>query len=216
MKALLFPTLLSLSTLFLATGAHASDSCCSAEAAPTTAEVGKPAPAFTLPGADGKSHSLSDAKGKITVLEWTNPECPFVIKFDKSGEIQKLQKEITAKGVVWYRINSSNAQNPGAQTVAQAADYNTAHKVAATATLLDPEGTVGKLYGARTTPHIYVINAEGTLVYNGAIDDAPTKASADVAGAKNYVRQAVDEVLAGKAVSTPQTKPYGCGVKYAK
>lgn len=216
MKSLLFPALFSLVAFAAPTVVHAGAACCaSPDAECTPAEVGKPAPDFTLPGSDGKNHTLSAAKGKITVLEWTNPECPFVKKFDDSGEIQKLQKEIAEKGVVWYRINSSNPQNPGYQSVAQAADYNTAKKVPAI-TLIDADGKVGKTYAAKTTPHLYVINAEGTLVYNGAIDDVPSKDAADIAKAKNYVRQVVNELADGKPVSVSTTKPYGCGVKYAQ
>jgi len=180
-----------------------------------TAEVGKPAPEFTLPGADGKNHSpVSENKGKIIVLEWTNPGCPFVQKFYAPKEMQKLQKEMKEKGVVWYRINSSAEGQEGHQNVEQAAKYDKAHGVEAKATLLDHDGKVGRLYGAKTTPHMYIIDTTGTLVYNGAIDDMATPRSGDIALAKNYVRQAVDELLAGKPVSNHTTKPYGCSVKY--
>lgn len=179
------------------------------------AEVGKPAPAFTLPGADGKEHSpIAEAKGKIVVLEWTNPGCPFVQKFYNPKEMQKLQKEMKEKGVVWYRINSSAEGKEGHQTAEQAAKYDKAGGVEAVATLLDHDGKVGRLYGAKTTPHLFIIDTKGTLVYDGAIDDMATPRSSDIPLAKNYVRQAVDELLAGKPVSNPTTKPYGCSVKY--
>ena len=212
----LIPAFLSLVALG-ASPVFADPSCCgtSGETNCQTAEVGKPAPDFKLPGSDGKEHTLSASKGRITVLEWTNPECPFVKKFDDSGEIQKLQKELIGKGVVWYRVNSSNPENNGYQTVAQAADYNNAKKIPAV-TLIDADGKVGQCYAAKTTPHIYVIDKEGTLVYNGAIDDKPSKDAADIATAKNYVRQVVNELAEGKSVSVSTTKPYGCGVKYAK
>jgi len=184
-------------------------------AAEAKAEVGKPAPAFTLAGSDHKEHSLADAKGKVVVLEWTNPECPYVVKFYKSGEMQKLQKEITAKGVVWYRINSNAPGRQGSQTPDQLAAYEKANHVAATVSLADPESKVAHAYGARTTPHIFVINGEGTLVYAGGIDDKPTAKAEDIATAHNYLKAAVEETLAGKPVTTSTSKPYGCSVKYA-
>ncbi len=180
-----------------------------------SAEVGKPAPDFELPGADGKTHKLSDNKGKVVVLEWTNPECPFVKKFYNVGAMQKLQTEVTGKGVVWYRINSNAPGKQGSQNPEQLKAYDEAQKVTATGSLSDLDSKVARLYGAKTTPQIAVINAEGTLVYNGAIDDKPTPKSDDIEGAKNYLTAAVEETLAGKAVSTPTSKPYGCGVKYA-
>lgn len=213
MKALFsIPAVFSLSALFLTTTpVFAKDDHDHAHA-----EIGKPAPDFTLAGADGKSHSLAEAKGKIVVLEWTNPGCPFVQKFYQPGEMQKLQKEMKEKGVVWYRVNSAAPGMEGAQTAEQAATYEKAHKIEAVTTLLDPEGDVGHIYGARTTPHIFIINAEGTLVYNGGIDDMPTPRSGDIAIAKNYVRQTIGELLDGKPVSISTSKPYGCGVKYKK
>lgn len=180
------------------------------------AEIGKPAPAFTLEGADGKTHSLADAKGKIVVLEWTNPGCPFVQKYYEPGEMQKLQKAAVEKGIVWYRVNSSAPGRDGAQTAKQTAAYEKSNNVAATASLIDPTGEVGHAYNALSTPHLYVIAADGTLAYSGAIDNMPTPNSADIAKAKNYVTQALAEIEAGKPVSEPSTKSYGCSVKYAK
>lgn len=179
------------------------------------AAVGKPAPDFTLNGSDGKPHALSSYKGKTVVLEWTNPGCPFVHKWYDSKEMQKLQKEATAKGTVWLRINSSAPGKQGAQSPAEAAAYEKDQQVAATATLLDPEGTVGRLYGARTTPNMYVIDAKGTLVYSGAIDSKPSVSAADIPNAKNYVTAALADLAAGKPVETASTTPYGCSVKYA-
>lgn len=177
-------------------------------------EAGKAAPAFSLPGADGKTHALSDFKGKYVVLEWTNHECPFVKKFYSGGAMQALQKQTVAKGVVWLQVVSSAPGKQGFVTAAQALELNKAQGAAATATLLDPDGKVGKLYGAQTTPHMYVISPEGTLIYMGAIDDKPSTKPEDIAGAKNYVTAALDEALAGKPVTTPVTKSYGCSVKY--
>jgi len=182
---------------------------------PTHATVGKPAPDFTLTGGDGKTHSLSDYKGKFIVLEWTNPGCPFVHKFYDSGTMQKLQKEETAKGVVWLRINSGAAGLEGSQTVADVEAYEQANQVASTETLLDPDGKVGHLFGARNTPHMFVIDPKGILIYAGGIDNKPSADPADIATAKNYVTAALDEAMAGKPVSVPVSRPYGCSVKYA-
>ncbi|MFZ4773990.1 MAG: thioredoxin family protein [Terrimicrobiaceae bacterium] len=179
------------------------------------AGVGEPAPDFTLKNCAGKDVSLSDFKGKTVVLEWTNPGCPFVVKHYGSGNMQKLQKEATAKGVVWLSICSSAPGKQGNMSPAEAAKNCAANGSAATAYLLDEDGKVGQLYGAKRTPEMYVINKTGTLVYQGAIDDKKSPDPADIAGAKNYVVTALDEVLAGKPVSTPKTEAYGCSVKYA-
>jgi len=179
------------------------------------ATIGQPAPNFTLQGADGKSHSLSDYKGKFIVLEWTNPECPFVHKFYDSGTMQGLQKTETAKGVIWLRINSSAAGHEGYQSVSDLAAYVEDQHVAATASLLDPDGKVGHMFGARTTPHMFVINPKGVLVYAGGIDDTPSPDPATLATATNYVTAALDEAMAGKPVTKATSAPYGCSVKYA-
>ncbi len=183
--------------------------------APSLATVGQPAPNFTLPGSDGKTHSLSDYAGKFIVLEWTNPNCPFVHKFYDSGTMQKLQKEETAKGVTWLRINSSAAGSEGGQSASDLASYVEANHVAATASLLDPDGKVGRGYGARTTPHMFVIDPKGTLIYAGGIDSKPSPNIEDIATAKNYVTAALAEAMAGKPVSTSTARPYGCSIKYA-
>jgi peroxiredoxin len=176
---------------------------------------GQEAPGFSLPGSDGKAHALGDYKGHIVVLEWTNPDCPFVKKWYGSGEMQKVQKKAVEEGVVWLRINSSAPGKQGVQTPPEAAAYEKAQHVAATVTLLDPEGKVGRLYGAHTTPHLFVIDKTGKLAYAGAIDSKPSADPADIPGAKNYVTAALEELAAGKPVSTPFTKAYGCSVKYA-
>ena len=185
-------------------------------AAGVQAEVttGAAATDFTLTDTSGASHKLSDFKGKTVVLEWVNHGCPFVVKHYSPGNMQGLQAESTGKGVVWLSICSSAEGKQGYYTAEGWQKLNAEKGGKATAILLDPEGTVGKLYGAKTTPHMYVINAEGTLVYQGAIDDKPSTDSDDIPGAKNYVKAALDEVLAGQPVTTGQTKPYGCGVKY--
>jgi peroxiredoxin len=179
------------------------------------ATIGRPAPNFTLQGGDGKTHSLADYQGKFVVLEWTNPQCPFVHKFYDSGTMQKLQKEETAKGVAWLRINSSAEGHEGYQTAAELASYEKENHVTSTESLLDPNGQVGHMYGARTTPHMFVIDPKGVLIYAGGIDDTPSADPATIATAKNYVTAALDEAMAGKSVTTPTARPYGCSVKYA-
>jgi len=150
------------------------------------ATIGQPAPNFTLQGGDGKTHSLADYKGKFIVLEWTNPQCPFVHKFYDSGAMQKLQKEETAKGVAWLRINSSAQGHEGFQSVDDLAAYAKEHNVAATESLLDPNGQVGHLYGARTTPHMFVIDPKGILIYAGGIDNAPSPDPATLASRSRH------------------------------
>lgn len=181
-----------------------------------SATLGQKVPNFTLTGADGKSHSLADYKGKFVVLEWTNPECPFVHKFYDSGTMQNLQKEETGKGVVWLRINSGAPGHEGTQTPAQAAAYDKDEHVNATETLLDPTGKVGHEFGATNTPQMFVINQKGMLVYAGGIDNKPSTDASDIATAKNYVTAALDEAMAGKPVETASARPYGCSVKYAE
>jgi peroxiredoxin len=160
--------------------------------------------------------SLSDFKGKVVVLEWTNYSCPFVVKHYGSGNMQKLQADAAAKGVVWLAICSSGPNQQGHAAPADALKACTERKSAATAYLIDESGATGRAYGAKRTPEMYVINADGILVYKGAIDDKKSVDPADIATAKNLVAAAIDETLAGKPVSTPETEAYGCSVKYAK
>ncbi len=187
---------------------------CAALSAQAAPQVGAPAPDFTLKDAYGKEVKLSDYKGKYVVLEWTNFECPFVKKHYGSGNMQKLQKEATGKGVVWLSICSSAAGKQGNLSPDAAVAAVKANGSAATAYLIDEPGTVGKLYEAKTTPDMFIVNPEGILIYQGAIDDKATPDPATVATAKNYVSTALDEALAGKPVTTATTKPYGCSVKY--
>ncbi len=181
---------------------------------PVAATVGQPAPAFSLEDSTGKSRSLAEFKGKTVVLEWVNFDCPFVKKHYGSGNMQKLQKTYTGKGVVWLSINSSAAGKEGHLTAATAEPALRERGAAPSALLLDGAGRVGRLYGAKTTPHMFVIDAQGTLVYAGAIDDTPSTDQADIAKAHNYLAAAVDAVLAGKPVATASSQPYGCSVKY--
>jgi len=202
MKAVV-PTL-ALAVAFVAT----------APAGSAAVKVGAPAPAFTATDNTGKSHSLADLKGKWVVLEWHNEGCPYVRKHYGSGNMQKLQKEWRAHGVVWLSVISSAPGNQGHQTPEQSRAYVAAQHAAPTAVLLDAEGTVGRLYAAKTTPHMFVIDPNGVLVYDGAIDDRPTTDTADIDGAANYVSAALKAGMAGQPVVTPVSKPYGCSVKY--
>jgi alkyl hydroperoxide reductase subunit AhpC len=178
------------------------------------ARVGDPAPNFTATDTNGQTHKLSDYAGKFVVLEWHNRGCPYTQKHYNSGNMERLQREWTERGVIWLTVISSA---PGKQGYVTAADENAYVKqvnAAPTAVLLDPSGTLGHLYDAKTTPHMFIINPQGTLIYNGAIDDRPTSDLSDINGAKNYVSQALEEAMAGKSVSVPTTRPYGCSVKY--
>lgn len=178
------------------------------------AAVGKEAPDFTATDTKGKSHNLSDYAGKIVVLEWFNHGCPFVQKHYNSGNMQGLQKTFKEKGVVWLSIISSAPGKQGYCTPEQGDEIFKDWEAAPAAVLLDPEGTVGKLYGAKTTPHMFIINAGGILVYDGGIDDIRSTNVDDIPKATNYVKKALDELLAGKEVSVKTSQPYGCSVKY--
>ncbi|MBA4136487.1 MAG: thioredoxin family protein [Opitutus sp.] len=179
-------------------------------------EVGQPAPDFTLTDISGKSHSLSSLKGQTVILEWVNPECPFVVKhYDKSGNMPATQKAATADGVVWFSINSAAPGKQGDYNPAKAEAWMTRVKAAPTAYFRDQDGKVGKLYDARTTPHMFVINPQGVLVYAGGIDDIRSADADDIAKATNFVKAALADLKSGKDVQTKTSRPYGCSVKYA-
>jgi peroxiredoxin len=178
--------------------------------------VGSAAPDFSAPDSKGKTQSLSEYKGKYVVLEWFNPECPFVKKHYGGGNMQKIQQELTGKGVVWLSIDSSAPGLEGNLTAEQAEKKIGEWKMHSTAFLLDQDGKVGKAYGAKNTPQMFVINPEGKIVYSGAIDSKATPNPADIPSSTNYVKVAYEESTAGKPVSNAQTKPYGCSVKYSK
>lgn len=182
-----------------------------ATAAPT---VGGPAPDFSVADTQGKPRTLSEFKGKRVVLEWHNQGCPYVVKHYSSGNMQRVQKRLTGDGVVWLTVISSAPGKQGHVSPAAADAYVKEQQAAPSAVLLDADGNVGRLYGAKTTPHMFLVDEKGVLVYAGAIDDKPTTDGDDVAGAKSHVLAAYDEVKAGKPVSTPSTAPYGCSVKY--
>ena len=185
-----------------------------AVAAHAAPRLGEPAPDFTLADQAGKPVKLSDAKGKLVVLEWFNKGCPFVRKHYGSKNMQSLQKKYGKKGVVWYSIVSSKPGKEGHLTAAEATDELKSAGMGSKAILLDEKGDVGRLYSAKTTPHMFVVDKKGALIYMGAIDDTASADPADIKSSKNYVAAALDEALAGKPVSTPSSTPYGCSVKY--
>ena len=203
MKQTLLVSLISASLSFLAVSA-----------ASAAATVGQPAPAFALTDTNGKVVNLADYKGKTVVLEWHNPECPFVKKHYDSANMQGLQSKYTKDGVVWLAVSSTE---PGHQDYKKPDVMNgilKTSKASPTAYLMDDSGATGKSYGAKTTPHMYIINAQGTLVYAGGIDDKRSSNVADIKTAKNFVAAALDEIKAGKPVSVATSTPYGCSVKY--
>lgn len=173
------------------------------------AQVGKPAPDFTVTDVNGKTHKLADFKGKVVVLEGYNLDCPYVANHYNSGAMQAAQEEVTGKGAVWLVVNSSYP------SPAKARKEIESKKIKATAVVHDPEGVIGRAYGFKTTPHLIVLGKDGTVAYNGAIDDQPAT-EGDPRKARNYVTEAVGKLLAGQPVAVSKTKPYGCGYKYAK
>ncbi len=189
--------------------------CLAAGSAGATAVVGQPAPAFTAVDTSGRTVSLADFKGRHVVLEWVNPGCPFVQKHYSAANMQGTQSDAVGKGVVWLAVNSTAPDAYDYRKPAEMAAWMQEQKARASATLMDGDGKLGRAYGARTTPHMFVIDPAGKLVYAGAIDSKPTGRVSDIAGATNYVKQVVAEALAGKVVSTPTTTPYGCSIKYS-
>ena len=177
-------------------------------------EVGKPAPDFSGLDSNGKSVKLSDYRGKTVVLEWTNDGCPYVKKHYSSNTMQALQKDAAEKGIVWLTIISSAPGTQGYVTGDEANQLTQIRGAAPTAVILDPEGEIGHLYDARTTPHMFIVNGEGALVYLGGIDDKATTEVEDIKTARNYVRAALDDLAAGAPIENAVTRPYGCSVKY--
>ena len=179
--------------------------------------LGQSAPDFSALDVAGKSHRLGDFKGKLVVLEWTNPGCPFVRKHysgDAAGNMQTLQKEFTAKGVVWLALNSTEKASADYLAPAKLAGWMGEKMASPSAVLMDESGKIGQLYGAKTTPHMYIISPAGVLVYAGAIDSVPSARTDDIKTATNYVRQGLTESLAGRPISLAQSRAYGCSVKY--
>lgn len=186
----------------------------SAPAVLANAAVGQPAPDFTVKDASGKTVKLSDFKGKHVVLEWVNPGCPFVQKHYNSGNMPATQKDAMGKGVVWLSVNSTEKASGDYMEPTKLVSWAKDKQSVQTAMLMDEEGSVGKAYGARTTPHMYIVNPQGTLVYAGGIDSIASARVDDIKTATNYVKQGLDETLAGKPVSQASTRPYGCSIKY--
>lgn len=179
------------------------------------ATVGQPAPEFTLKDQTGTTRALKDLRGKFVVLEWTNPKCPFVRKHYDSKNMQGLQKTYTQKGVQWFTVSSNAEGKQGHLDAASAKEFLRDEGSSATALLLDTDGNVGKAYGARTTPHMFVIDPKGLLIYAGAIDDNDSTRTSTIPTAKNFVAAALDDAMAGRAVTMASSEPYGCSVKYA-
>ncbi|MGA2206246.1 MAG: redoxin domain-containing protein [Terracidiphilus sp.] len=179
------------------------------------AVVGSPAPNFTAADSHGQTHTLSEYRGKYVVLEWHNRDCPYTHKHYASGNMEALQKEWRAKDVVWFTVISSAPGKQGYVTDAEENEYLQQMHADPTAVLMDPEGKLGRLYDAKTTPEMYVIDPQGKLIYEGAIDNRPTTEVSDIEGADNYLSDALTEAMAGKPVEHPYTRPYGCSVKYA-
>lgn len=175
---------------------------------------GSQAPDFKGTDSNGVAHTLSQYRGKYVVLEWANKGCPYDQKHYRSGNMEALQRQWTGKGVVWLSVISSAPGEQGSVTAAQENEYLKTMKASPTAALLDPEGTIARLYQAKTTPHMFVIDPAGKLIYQGAIDDKPTADLADVKTARNYLNDALNAAMAGKPVATANTRPYGCSVKY--
>jgi peroxiredoxin len=180
----------------------------------SAAKIGQPAPDFTGTASNGKTYHLADYRGKFVVLEWHNNGCPYTQKHYKSGNMQNLQKLWTAKGVVWFTVISSAQGKQGYVNANEENNYLSKMGAAPTAALLDPTGAIGHLYDAKTTPQMVVINPQGVMIYDGAIDNRPTDDVKDISGATNYVSLALELSLTGKPVETAATRPYGCSVKY--
>jgi len=185
-------------------------------AAAAAPDVGQPAPAFTAVDSNGKTWSLADLKGKVVVIETTNHDCPYVRKHYNAGNMQAQQREAASKGVVWLTSASSATGEQGHVTAAQANELTKSRNAAPAAVLLDPQSKVARAFGATVTPHMYIVDARGILVYKGGIDSIPSSDPNDVPKATQYVRVALDEILAGKPVTTPSTRPYGCSMKYPR
>jgi peroxiredoxin len=181
----------------------------------SAAKVGEAAPDFTGTASNGKTFHLADYRGKYVVLEWHNNGCPYVRKQYNSGNMQRLQKQWTGQGVVWFTVLSSAPGKQGYLNAGEENDYMAKEQAAPTAALLDPSGNIGHLYDAKTSPHMFVINPQGVVIYDGAIDDKPTTELSDVPGATNYVSLALEQAMAGKSVAVATTRPYGCSVKYS-
>ena len=194
--------LLACASLALAGAVHAAPS------------VGQAAPEIVLKDATGQAVKLSDYRGKFVVLEWTNPGCPFVRKHYDSGNMASTQQDAAAKGVVWLSVNSTERESGDYVQPARLVAWQKERKLQSTATLMDEDGVAGKAYGARTTPHMYIVDPQGKLVYAGGIDSIPSSSQSDIPRAVNYVKTGLAEATAGKPITNAATRPYGCSIKY--
>ncbi|MEM7018933.1 MAG: thioredoxin family protein [Pseudomonadota bacterium] len=183
-------------------------------AANSAVSVGAPAPDFSGMDSNGKTHKLSDYQGKTVVLEWTNHDCPYVVKHYSSGNMQSTQKDLTEKDVVWLTVISSSPGTQGHVSAEKANELTTSRGAVPSAVILDESGDIGRLYGAKTTPHMYIVDEAGQLVYMGGMDDKPSPSKSSLEGATNYVRVAMTEMAEGKPITSAVTRPYGCSVKY--
>jgi len=177
-------------------------------------EIGAPAPDFTLTDIDGRTHRLSDYRGKTVILEWVNPECPFVVKHYESGNLPRTQAAAVAQGSIWLLINSARPGSQGDFSADEARSWQARTGAAANAYIRDSDGTLGRLYDAKTTPHLFIITPDGVLAYDGAIDSIRSTRQSDIAKAENYVTSALDALMRGEPVKTAVTRPYGCTIKY--
>ncbi|MGQ0619609.1 MAG: thioredoxin family protein [Panacagrimonas sp.] len=205
---------MSLMRVFQSAGLAGVVALAATTAAQAAVEIGKPAPTFSVAADNGKTVNLADYSGKYVVLEWTNDGCPFVRKHYGTGNMQGLQKEFAAKGVTWLSVISSAPGKQGHVDAAGAKKLSESRGAAPTAVLLDESGSIGHAYETKTTPHMFVIDPKGNVIYAGGIDDTPSADSADIPSSKNFVKLALNESMAGKPVTTPLSKPYGCAVKY--
>jgi len=182
--------------------------------AEAAAQTGRAAPEFSVTDTKGVRHALAAYRGKTVILEWTNHECPYTVRHYATGNMQALQTAATASGAIWLTVISSRPRTQGYVEAAEADGLTTSRNARPTGVVLDPQGQLGRLYGARTTPHMFIIDGSGVLVYMGAIDDRPSAGHASVKGARNYVREALDAIAAGRPIALASTRPYGCTVKY--
>jgi hypothetical protein len=182
--------------------------------AEAAAQTGRPAPAFSVTDTKGVQHALATYRGRTVILEWTNHECPYTVKHYATGNMQALQAAAGGSGAVWLTVVSSRPGSQGHVEAAEADRLTASRNAKPTGVVLDPSGQLGRLYGARTTPHMFIVDGAGVLVYMGAIDDRPTASHASVKGARNYVREALESMAAGRPIALAATRPYGCSVKY--
>jgi hypothetical protein len=198
----------------VALAATAAASAAARTPAEAAVQTGRPAPAFSVADTRGVQHALAGYRGRTVILEWTNHECPYTVKHYATGNMQALQAQATGSGVIWLTVVSSRPGSQGHVEAAQADRLTASRNAKPTGVVLDPGGQLGRLYDARTTPHMFIIDGAGVLVYMGAIDDRPTASPASVKGARNYVREALEAMAAGRPIARASTRPYGCSVKY--